>query len=64
MRAFVFGEAQIEPALQRWFGSQQLTTEEEIAFKDRVMEFLCSTEASALRYTNHDPKPEGAAPNG
>lgn len=58
MRAWVFGEAQIEPALQRWFGSQQFTTEQEIEFKERLVQFLCSAEASSLRYTNHDPKVE------
>lgn len=57
MRAFVFGEVQIEPALQRWFGTQQMTTEEEIAFQQRLMAFLTSAEAASLRFTEHDPQP-------
>lgn len=58
MRAFVFGEAQIEPALQRWFGTQQFSQEEEAFIGGLVIAFLISAEASSLRYTNHDPKPE------
>lgn len=61
MRAWVFGEVQIEPALQRWFGAQQLTQEQEAEFQARVLDFLTSAEAASLRYTQHDPSPSGPA---
>ena len=57
MRAFVFSEAQIEPALQRWFGSLQLTTEEELRLRDKVVAFLNSAEAAVLRMPQFDPPP-------
>ena len=61
MRAWVFGEVQIEPALQRWFGSQQLTTEQELEFHAHLVAFLTSPEAASLRFTDHDPKPPAPA---
>ena len=57
MRAWVFGEAQIEPTLQQWFGTQQLTTEEELAFRDRLVSFLNSREGAVLRMAEFDPTP-------
>lgn len=61
MRAFVFSEAQIEPALQRWFGTQQLTTDEELRLRDQVVAFLTSPEAVDLRMPQFDPTPPAVA---
>ena len=60
MRAWVFGEAQLEPALQKWFGTQQMTTEQELEFRDRLVTFLASAEGAVLRMTEFDPIPAGA----
>lgn len=60
MRAWVFSEAQIEPALQRWFGSQQLPQEQEAEFQRRLQAFLTSPEAASLRMAEHDPEPPSA----
>ncbi len=56
MRAFVFSESQIEPALQRWFGTQQMSTDEELAFTRNLKDFLCSDAAVELRMPQHDPE--------
>ncbi|MGQ0530011.1 MAG: hypothetical protein ACT4PG_09400 [Panacagrimonas sp.] len=57
MRAFVFSEAQIDPALQRWFGAQQLTTEQELQFRADLVAFLTSAQSTDLRMTQFDPVP-------
>ncbi len=59
MRAFVFSESQIEPVLQRWFGTQQMSTDDELAFTARVNAFLMSDAAAELRMPQHDPKDAG-----
>lgn len=55
MRAWVFSEAQIEPALTRWFGSQQLDTDAELALRAQMMAFLTSPEAIELRMRQFEP---------
>ncbi|MGQ0700401.1 MAG: hypothetical protein ACT4PZ_19450 [Panacagrimonas sp.] len=62
MRAWVFGEPQIEPALTAWFGSQRLDTDAELALRLVITSFLSSDEAKGLRFTNHDPKASDADP--